>query len=97
MMEKMSPQNCSRGGPSSEARDLTIRATIIGVSVGQSKHVPITFEFGEFLVAFSDEATFEIGLDTTPPWVRCKRGAAYESRNLKPTFKSGRSSVGIWG
>jgi hypothetical protein len=34
MMENMSPQNCSQGGPSSEAHDLTIRATIIGVSVG---------------------------------------------------------------
>jgi DDE superfamily endonuclease/Transposase len=49
------------------------------------------------LVCFSDESTFEIGIDTTPPWVRRKKGTAYESRNLKPTFKSGRSSVGIWG
>jgi Transposase/DDE superfamily endonuclease len=49
------------------------------------------------LVAFSDESTFEIGIDSTPPWVRRKQGTAYESRNLKPTFKSGRSSVGIWG
>jgi transposase len=49
------------------------------------------------LVAFSDEATFEIGLDTRPPWVRRRKGEAYESQNLKPTFKSGRSSVGIWG
>ena len=47
------------------------------------------------LVAFSDESTFELGVDTSPPWVRRKRGTAYESRNLKPTFKSGRSSVGI--
>jgi DDE superfamily endonuclease/Transposase len=49
------------------------------------------------LVCFSDESTFEIGIDTTSPWVRRKKGTAYESRNLKPTFKSGRSSVGIWG
>jgi len=49
------------------------------------------------LVAFSDESTFEIGINTTPPWVRRKQGTAYESRNLKPTFKPGRSSVGIWG
>ena len=46
---------------------------------------------------FSDESTFEIGIDTGPPWVRRKLGKAYESQNLKPTFKSGRSSVGIWG
>jgi hypothetical protein len=49
------------------------------------------------LVVFSDESTFEIGIDTRPPWVRRKKGTAYESRYLKPTFKSGRSSVGIWG
>jgi hypothetical protein len=48
-------------------------------------------------VAWSDEATFEIGLDTTPPWVRRPKGKAYESQYLKPTFKSGRSAVGIWG
>ena len=29
--------------------------------------------------------------------MRRKRGTTYKSRNLKPTFKSGRSSVGIWG
>ena len=48
-------------------------------------------------ICFSDESSFEIGITTTPPWVRRKHGQAYESRNLKPTFKSGRSSVGIWG
>src|SRR2546421_9587556 len=39
--QKVSPQNYSRGG---EAHDLTVRATIIGISVGQNKHVPITFD-----------------------------------------------------
>jgi len=29
--------------------------------------------------------------------VRRPRGEAYESRYLKPTFKSGRSSIGVWG
>lgn len=48
-------------------------------------------------ICFSDESTFELGIDTTPPWVRRKHGTAYESKNLKPTFKSGRSAVGIWG
>jgi hypothetical protein len=51
IMEKMSPQNCSQGGPSGETYDLTIRATIVGVSVGQSTQGQITFEFGEFLMS----------------------------------------------
>jgi DDE superfamily endonuclease len=49
------------------------------------------------LVEFSDEATFELGIDTRPPWVRRPVGEAFESNYLKPTFKSGRLSVGIWG
>jgi transposase len=48
-------------------------------------------------VAFSDECTMEIGLDVTPPWVRRPKGKAYKSQYLKPTFKSGRSSIGVWG
>jgi len=56
MMEKMSTQNCSRGGPSSEARDLTIRATIIGVSVGQ-----------DYLVFNFERNRYRIDQDTPPP------------------------------
>lgn len=37
MMGKMSPQNCSPGGPSSEAHDLTIRATIISSDRAQAR------------------------------------------------------------
>lgn len=48
-------------------------------------------------ICWSDESTFEIGYDATPPWVRRPKGKAYESKYLKPTFKSGRSSVGVWG
>ena len=48
-------------------------------------------------ICFSDESSFEIGLRTDPSYVRRKRGHAYESRYLKPTFKSGRSSVGVLG
>jgi transposase len=47
--------------------------------------------------AFCDEATFKVSLDTTPPYVRRKRGNAYESRYLKPTFKSGRTTVSVFG
>lgn len=49
------------------------------------------------LICFADEANFELGIDTRPPWVRRKVGKAYELQNLKLTFKSGRSVVGIWG
>ena len=49
------------------------------------------------LVGFSDELTFELGINTSPPWARRKIGEACESKNLKPTFKLGRSSGGIWG
>jgi len=49
------------------------------------------------IICFTDESTFELGIDTTPPWIRRRYGEAYESKNLKPTFKSGRSSIGVWG
>ena len=48
-------------------------------------------------VIWTDEATFETGLDTRSCYVTRRKGTAMESRYLKPTFKSGRSSVGIWG
>jgi len=49
------------------------------------------------LVKFLDEATFKLGIDTRPPWVCRPTGKPYESKYLKPTFKSGCLSVGIWG
>ena len=48
-------------------------------------------------VSFSDECTLELGFDSTPPWVHRPKGKAYESQYLKPSFKSGRSTVGVWG
>ena len=48
-------------------------------------------------ICFSDESTFEIGLCTKPRYVRRRYGHAYKSRYLQPSFKSGRSSVGVWG
>ena len=48
-------------------------------------------------VIWSDESTFETGLHTIPAWCRRMKRHAFESRYLKPTFKSGRSSVGLWG
>ena len=48
-------------------------------------------------VIWTDEATFETGLDTRSCYVTRHKGTAMESRYLKPTLKSGRSSVGIWG
>ncbi|KAF2462519.1 uncharacterized protein BDR25DRAFT_248997, partial [Lindgomyces ingoldianus] len=47
-------------------------------------------------VAYCDEATFEVGLDTRPPYVRQQHGKAYKSRYLKPTFKSGRTTVSVF-
>ena len=47
-------------------------------------------------VIWTDEATFETGLDTRSCYVTRRKGTAMESRYLKPTFKSGRSTVGIW-
>ena len=47
-------------------------------------------------IAFYDEARFEIGLDTYTNYVRRKKGKVYESRYLKPIFKSGRSSVHVF-
>jgi transposase len=48
-------------------------------------------------VIFSDESTFELGLDTRTAYVKRPLGKAFESRYLRPTFKSGRSTIGIWG
>ena len=48
-------------------------------------------------VIWTDEATFETGLDSRSCYVSRKKGTAYESRYLKPTFKSGRTTIGIWG
>jgi hypothetical protein len=47
------------------------------------------------LVGFLDEAIFELGIDTRPPWVRRPTGKPYKSKYLKPTFKSRRLLVGI--
>ena len=48
-------------------------------------------------VCWSDEVTFEVGEDTNTFWVT--RGAGreeeYADKNLRPTFKSGRTTVGI--
>ena len=43
------------------------------------------------------EATFETGLDTRSCYVTRKHGTAIELRYFKPTFKSRRSSISIWG
>lgn len=48
-------------------------------------------------VVWTDEATFETGLDTRSCFVSRRKGTAFEARYLKPTFKSGRSTIGIWG
>ena len=47
-----------------------------------------------YCVIWTDEATFETGLETRSCYVTWKHGTAMELRYLKPTFKSGRSSIG---
>ena len=49
------------------------------------------------LVGFSNKLIFKLRINTSPPQTCCKIGKAYKSKNLKPIFKSGRSSVGIQG
>lgn len=48
-------------------------------------------------VIWTDEATFETGLDSRTCYVTRKPGTAVESRYLKLTFKSWRTTLGIWG
>lgn len=48
-------------------------------------------------VIWTDEATFETGLDSRTCYVTRRPGTAMESQYLKLTFKSGRTILGIWG
>ena len=48
-------------------------------------------------VIWTDEATFETGLDTRTCYVTRRPGTSMESRYLKSTFKSGRTNLGIPG
>lgn len=48
-------------------------------------------------VVWTDEATYETGLDTRSSYVTRRKGMAMEPRYLKLTFKSGRSTIGAWG
>ena len=49
-------------------------------------------------VCWSDEVTFEVGEDTNTFWVtrEARREEEYADKNLRPTFKSGRTTVGVW-
>ena len=46
---------------------------------------------------WTDEATFETSLDSRTCYVMQRPGTAMESRYLKPTFKSKRTTLGISG
>ena len=46
-------------------------------------------------ICWSDESTFEVGHDGTVVWVTRGPGEEYEEKNLKPSFKSGRSAVSV--
>ena len=47
-------------------------------------------------VMFSDECNIELGLDGRVYWIWRRIGEEFDKDCLKPTFKSGRTSVGIW-
>jgi transposase len=44
-----------------------------------------------------DECTLEIGYDELNYWITRGPGEEYLPKNLKPTFKSGRTSISVWG
>jgi transposase len=48
-------------------------------------------------VIWTDESSVEIGKDSRRGWVCRRPGEIYEEKCLKPTFKSGRTSLMIWG
>jgi transposase len=47
-------------------------------------------------VCWSDEATFYVRADRNVYYVTCGPGEEWEDKNLQPTFKSRRTSVGVW-
>jgi transposase len=47
-------------------------------------------------VCWSDEATFHVGADGSVFYVTRGSGEEYLEKNLNPSFKSGRTSVGVW-
>ena len=49
------------------------------------------------LWCWSDEVTFEVGYDSRTVYVTRGKGEEYLDECLKPSFKSGRITVGAWG
>ena len=47
-------------------------------------------------VCWSDEVTFEVRADSSVFYVTRGAREEYLDKNLKPSFKSGRTSVGVW-
>lgn len=48
-------------------------------------------------VIWTDDAIFETGLDSHICFISWRIDTAMESQYLKPTFKSGKTTMGIWG
>lgn len=48
-------------------------------------------------VIWTDKSTFEVGKDLQVLWVSRHVREAYLEKNCKPSFKSGKISIGIWG
>jgi len=49
-------------------------------------------------VCWSDKVTFKVGEDLQTFWVTRapSREEKYTDKNLRPTFKSGRTTIGVW-
>jgi len=47
-------------------------------------------------VCWSDEITFHVGKDNNVFYVTRGQNEEYKEKNLRPTFKSGRMTVGVW-
>jgi hypothetical protein len=48
------------------------------------------------IICWSDKVTFHVGENGNVYYITRGPGEEYNDHNLKPTFKSGRTSVGVW-
>jgi hypothetical protein len=48
-------------------------------------------------VCWSDEATFKLGYNGRTWWITRAPSEEWLEKNLKPSFKSGRTAIGVWG
>src|SRR5205807_2596573 len=66
------------------------------VRLKQCKEFKANKDLDPMRICWSDEATFEIGHNGSVEWVTRAPGEEFLEKNLKPSFKSGRTSVSVW-